>query len=186
MRLDYTIPVYYHSRSFNVIIDLDYWKNKNPVFPEDALTWFTDRSRADSGTGAGIFYLRSNRCLCFPLGKYATVFQTEIYATLHCAYENIRRAYKGRWILIFSDSQAALTALGGPRVASALVTACLSVLPSLSGLNEVTLVWVLGHCGICGNEVANKLARQASATPLTGPEPALGIPKCLAREAIRT
>jgi hypothetical protein len=58
MRSDYTIPVYYHSRSFNVIIDLDYWKNKNPVFPEDALIWFTDRSRADSGTGAGIFGLR--------------------------------------------------------------------------------------------------------------------------------
>jgi hypothetical protein len=41
------------------------------------------------------------------------VFQTEIYAILQCAYENIRRAYKGRRILIFSDSQVALTALGG-------------------------------------------------------------------------
>jgi hypothetical protein len=30
------------------------------------------------------------------------------------------------------------------------------------------------------------LATQASAMPLTGPEPALGIPKCSAREAIRT
>jgi hypothetical protein len=37
-----------------------------------------------------------------------------------------------------------------------------------------------------GNEEADKLARQASATPLTGSEPALGIPKCLARETIRT
>jgi hypothetical protein len=33
MRSDYTNPVYYHSRSFTVIIDLDYWKNKNPLFP---------------------------------------------------------------------------------------------------------------------------------------------------------
>jgi hypothetical protein len=32
----------------------------------------------------------------------------------------------------------------------------------------------------------DKLAKQASATPLTGPEPTLGIPKYLAREAIRT
>jgi hypothetical protein len=30
-----------------------------------------------------------------------------------------------------------------------------------------------------------KLARQASATPLLGPEPALGIPNCLVREAIK-
>jgi len=34
---DYTTPVYYHSKIFNVIIDWDYWRNKDPVFPEDAL-----------------------------------------------------------------------------------------------------------------------------------------------------
>jgi hypothetical protein len=52
-------------------------------------------------------------------------------------------------------------------------------------LNKVTLNWVPGHRGICGNEQADKLARQASATPILGPEPALGIPKCMAREAIK-
>jgi hypothetical protein len=31
----------------------------------------------------------------------------------------------------------------------------------------------------------DKLARQASAMPILGPEPAVGIPKCLAREAIK-
>jgi hypothetical protein len=36
-----------------------------------------------------------------------------------------------------------------------------------------------------GNEEADKLARQASAKPLLSPEPALGIPKCSAREAIK-
>jgi hypothetical protein len=46
MQLDYTIPVYRHSKTFSVIIDRDYWRNKDPVFPEDALIWFTDGSRA--------------------------------------------------------------------------------------------------------------------------------------------
>jgi len=33
MRSDHTIPVYYYSKIFNVIIDWDYWRNKDPVFP---------------------------------------------------------------------------------------------------------------------------------------------------------
>jgi hypothetical protein len=44
---------------------------------------------------------------------------------------------------------------------------------------------VPGYCGIFGTEEAGKLARQASAKPLLGPELALGIPRCLTREAIK-
>jgi hypothetical protein len=75
MPSDYTIPVYYHSKIFSVIIDRDYWRNKDPVFPEDALIWFTDGSRANSGTGSGIFGIRTNRSFSFPLGKFATSFK---------------------------------------------------------------------------------------------------------------
>jgi len=55
----------------------------------------------------------------------------------------------------------------------------------LASMNEVTLIRMPGHCGILGNGEADKLARQASAMPLLGPEPDLGIPKCLAGEAIK-
>jgi hypothetical protein len=120
------------------------------------------------------------------LGKLASVFQTEIYAILPCAYENIRKAYKNKRIFIFSDSQAALKALSGPKVTSRLVEECQEALSALATLSEVTLVSVTGHHGILGNEMADKLARQASAMPLLGPELALGIPKCLAREAIKS
>jgi hypothetical protein len=101
MRSPYSTPVYCHSKIFSVIIDQDYWRNKDPVFPEGAMIWFIDGSRADSGTGSGIYGIRPNRSFSFPLGKLAMVFQIEIYAILQRAYENIRRAYKHRWILIF-------------------------------------------------------------------------------------
>jgi hypothetical protein len=63
MRSDYTIPVYHYSKIFNVTRDWDYWRNKDPVFPEDALIWFTDGSRANSGTGSGIFGLDQIKAL---------------------------------------------------------------------------------------------------------------------------
>jgi hypothetical protein len=55
----------------------------------------------------------------------------------------------------------------------------------LANRNEVTLVWVPGHCGIPGNEKAGDLARQGAAMTLIGPEPAVGIPRCSARVAIK-
>jgi ribonuclease HI len=163
MRSDHTIPVYYYSKTFKVIIDQDFWRIKDPEFPEHALIWHTDGSRADSRTGSGICGLRPNSSFSFPLGKLATVFQTEIYAILQCACENIKRAYKNKRILILSDSQAALKALSSLKVTSRLVAECLDALSELACLNEVTLVWVPGHCGVFGNEEADKLARQASA-----------------------
>jgi len=186
MRLDYTIPVYYYySKIFIVFIDWDCWRNKDPAFPEDALIWFTDGSRANSGTESGIFHLRPNRSFSFPLGKFVTVFHNEIYAIIQCACENLKWAYKNKRILIFSDSQVAVKVLSSPKVTSGLVAECLDALSALASLNEVTLACVPGHYGIPLNEEANKLARQASAMLLLGPEPALGIPKCLAREAIK-
>jgi hypothetical protein len=101
MRSDHTIPTYKFTKLFNVIIDVDYWRNKDPKFSEDALIWYTDGSRTDSGTGSGINGLRPDGSYCFPLGKFDTVFQTGIYAILQLVYENIRRAYKNNRILIF-------------------------------------------------------------------------------------
>jgi hypothetical protein len=102
---DHTIPVYNHSIIFKVFIHWDYWRNEDPVFPEDALVWFTDRSRVSSGMGSGIFGVRPNRCLSFALGNFATVFQIEICAILQCAYENIRRAYRNSGFLFFPTAR---------------------------------------------------------------------------------
>jgi len=147
------------------------------VFSEDALIWFTDGSRADSGTGPRIFGLKPNRSFSCPLGTFATVFQTEIYAILLCACENTRRSFKNERILNISDGQASLKALSSPKEISGLVAECLDALSTLANPNKVTLVWVPGHRGIPANEESDKLTRQALAVPLLGPEPALVMPK---------
>ena len=91
MRSHHTTPVYQYSKTYKVTIDVGCWRNKDTKFPEDALVWFSDGSRTDSGTGASINGVRPNRSLSFSLGKFTSVFQTEIYAIIQCAYENIRR-----------------------------------------------------------------------------------------------
>ena len=155
MRADHTIPVYNYSKILKVIIDVNYWRNKDPNFPEDALVWFTDGSRTESGTGAGIYGVRPNRNFRFTLGKFASGFQTEIYAILHRAYENIRRTYKNKRILIFSDSSAALRVLSSPKVISKLVAECQDALLALANLNDVAVIWVPRQHGIVGNEEAD-------------------------------
>jgi hypothetical protein len=88
-------------------------------------------------------------------------------------------------VLILSDNEAALKALSSPKVTSRRVAECLDALSELACLNEVTLVWVPGHRDVFGKEEADKLARQTSDKQLRVPEPTLGIPRCLTREAIK-
>jgi hypothetical protein len=65
MRSHHTIPIYYYSKTFKVIIEQDYWRIKDPEFPDHALIWYTGGSRVDSGTGSGICGLRPNCNLSF-------------------------------------------------------------------------------------------------------------------------
>jgi hypothetical protein len=58
---------------------------------------------------------------------------------------------------------------------SPLVWQCQRVLNDISTYHSVGLFWVPGHYGICGNEIANKLAREGSVHQSVGPEPALGV-----------
>ena len=42
---------------------------------------------------------------------------------------------------------------------------------------SLELLWVPGHSGICGNELANEVTKEGSIHQLVGPVPALGILK---------
>jgi hypothetical protein len=49
------------------------------------LIWYTDGSKTNKGTGAGVYCFGTRQKLSFSLGQYRTVFQAEVYVIEACA-----------------------------------------------------------------------------------------------------
>jgi hypothetical protein len=67
-----------------------------------------------------------------------------------------------------------LQPMSNPRVTFSLVWQCQRAL-NISTHNSVGFFWVPGHSGICGNEIADELAREGSVHQFVRPQPALGV-----------
>jgi hypothetical protein len=78
--------------------------------------------------------------LSFSLGQYTRVFQVEVYAIKTCAAENLDRSYRNRNIYVFSNSQAAIKALGNHQINSELVWDCHQSLIQLARHNTVQMI----------------------------------------------
>ena len=111
------------------------------------LVWFTDGSKMKEGTGARVYGQSVGRRLNFSLGRYATVFQAEIYAILACVYEIQFQSRPEKYVSICSDSQVALKALQAVRTMSQLVQQCQKVLNDISAWHAVELYWSLDILG---------------------------------------
>jgi len=177
MGVDVMRPVYNYEPQYRVtMLTREDWTKATSTPPAvKGLTWYTDGSKMREGTGAGVFGQSVGRRLSFSLGRYATVFQAEIYAILACAHEVQSQNRPERYVSICSDSLAALKALKAVKTRSPLVYQCQRVLNDISIRHVVGLFWVPGHDGIRGNEIADELARGGSALRFDGPELALGV-----------
>jgi ribonuclease HI len=152
---------YTFKRPFTIRIgeQSDWNGKKSPELPWCHLVFFTDGSRTDNKSGAGVFGFTPKTNISLSLGTYATVFQAEVSAILTC--KNLcEKRYSGRHILIHTDSQAALMVLNSHQVNSRLVWECIQALVKLSTQNHMELCWVPGHRGIEGNEEADKLEKE--------------------------
>jgi ribonuclease HI len=149
---------------------------------------YTDGSRTESTglSGTGFFVTNDDKKFSASLGKYATVFQSEVFAIKECAEYLNMLDLRDKSISIFSDSQAALKALSRYEVKSSLVLSCIQALESLSGNNIVTLSWIPGHHGVEGNEVADELARAGSSLPPVGPEPVIGVSQAAVKRSVKS
>lgn len=152
------------------------------TLPNNACIWYTDGSKTDNGTGAGVFGPRHKHSEA--LGLTPTVFQAETYAIVLCIIKCLERNYKHANIYIISDSQAALMAIDSNTINSKLVWDCINYLNKLAEHNKITLLWAPGHVGIAGNEEADVLAKIGSETNFIGPEPCIGFPKTLLKNKI--
>ncbi|XP_062715525.1 uncharacterized protein LOC134291594 [Aedes albopictus] len=171
-------------RMFNVIEpDRTVWTVEGPHLRPGSIIFYTDGSKQNDQTGAGVTGPGVN--LSVSMGRWPTVFQAEIQAILECVSICLKRKYKHTNICIFSDSQAALSALKSFTCTSKIVWECVLLLQQLCINNTVNIYWVPGHCGIDGNEKADELARIGSNQPFLGPEPFCGVSKCSVHMELR-
>src|SRR5262249_4986595 len=109
------------------------------------------------------------------LGHMTTVFQSEIVAITEGTNALLTEGIENKSIHIYSDSESSIRAVSSCKISSELVYQCRKALDNLTERNQVSLIWIPGHSGIKGNEVADELARKGSSTEFTGAEPAINV-----------
>jgi len=83
--------------------------------------------------------------------------------------DNTEKSYTGKTIYILFYSQAAIKTHDSFQINSNLVRDCHQSLLKVTEHNRIQMVWVPGHIGINGNEIANELTKQGSSHALRGP-----------------
>jgi hypothetical protein len=114
------------------------------------------------GTGAGISGQSNRREISLPLGRFATVFQAEVFAFLSCVYDIDARELPGKHVSICAYSQEDLKALGAVITTSRLLRQCQEALYDISTWHAAGLYPVPGHAGVQGIETTDWLARNGS------------------------
>ena len=134
-------------------------------FPEHQWTHaYTDGSAVEAvregGSGVYIKYQDEPANIRLPTGQISTNFNAEAEALKAAALDISRNLGRVKpKVVIFTDALSVLQALQNSKKKDLdeLVTA----LTRLAGCTTVTLQWIPAHCGIQGNEIADRLAKEA-------------------------
>ena len=148
-------------------LNTDSYKEGTPEWDGDIFV-YTDGSKDTEGkTGAGAVIYDCDKKIIISnkwhLGRFATVFQAEVYAIMQAANMLRDKEYTNKKIVVHSDSRAALQAIDGNNVTSTIVGNAISSLNIIDPSNTVELRWIKGHADHMGNEEADRLAKDGAA-----------------------
>ena len=183
---DKTVEYKLWNKGFQI---LDFLEHKHDAKEGiNTIIGYTDGSKLkNSSTGCGFQIRRCGQPLRDSqgyLGQKSTVFQAEVVAISWAAQSLMYHQRQN--IIIRSDSQAALNAIGKTSTTSLIVKECVMTLNKLSEENRVSLQWIKAHVGFEGNEAADLNAKAGANSVEQGPEPFLPIPPSNLKQTIES
>ena len=144
-------------------------------FPQQEWTHvYTDGSATEAtsngGAGALIHFTDTSETISIPTGRFSSNFRAETEAILEAAQTIARKSSRttGR-VVIFTDALSVLQALENPnnkdlnKLRTSLKQVC-------EATKQTVLQWIPSHCGIDGNEEADRLAGEGSSKEQTNTE----------------
>lgn len=160
-----------------VILDIGVEKNSlvaqnqlNAIIPmkwPEWLTIYTDASKLsiDGHVGSAVWIPKYKIILNFKCSSFASVFTGEAIAILEAL--KFVQSHNINNVIIFSDSKSCLQAIIGNQFRCKNKTQYILKIKTIlfdchqQGL-RIALVWIPGHAGIKGNEIADACAKQAT------------------------
>jgi hypothetical protein len=102
MGSNYMLPKHSFQKPFDIQIDWEDWCHKEEQCLSKGFIWYTDGSKTDNGSGAGIHGKTPRHDIYVSQGQNTTIFHAEIYAIGACIQENLRRGYLSKGIHILT------------------------------------------------------------------------------------